>query len=417
MGVCCKINNELNETIFPLPNKPNSIKSEVEKKIGENMNKPTELLPKDIVESMNHKSIESKIETIKFGVETYLSKPTELLHKNTAESIIKEKSYFSDEREVFTYEFDTNEKEFYNCGKKSLIWGLIEAYKNHYPITISPDMIWLMILQVLSKFLDKYHEKLRYKFVNFDNQKTLEVERTDLNPYTAKKEDWRNIFQEYTEKIGENIGLDTLKSLTPNFTSTSPVVSTTGQVTIMSIMKHYFKYSCSIYITCGIREIELEGSIEDWEKLLIKTKNLENYDLNWWTKEIIPLIEKIIYTKKYFTQNKCINEEIVDFWKNIIIFHEDQLDGLCGHISQDYINGWIVKFFPSIERLEVLNELYCDSFDDQILNCPMKLTITDNSITTTYNCSIESGFYGMSQDPNTFTIKPVIGYALVVENK
>ena len=38
--------------------------------------------------------------------------------------------------EIFYSTFDTKEEEFYNFGKRSLIQGLIIAYKNHYPITI-----------------------------------------------------------------------------------------------------------------------------------------------------------------------------------------------------------------------------------------------------------------------------------------
>jgi len=43
--------------------------------------------------------------------------------------------------------------------------GLVLAYKNHFPITITPDMIWLLILQGYSRFMDKYSELLHKIFV------------------------------------------------------------------------------------------------------------------------------------------------------------------------------------------------------------------------------------------------------------
>ena len=58
--------------------------------------------------------------------------------------------------EIFHCTFDTKEQEIYNFGKRSLIKGLIIAYKNHYPITITPDMIWLLIAQGFSRFMEKY---------------------------------------------------------------------------------------------------------------------------------------------------------------------------------------------------------------------------------------------------------------------
>jgi hypothetical protein len=34
-----------------------------------------------------------------------------------------------------------------------------------------------------------------------------------------------------------------------------------------------------------------------------------------------------------------------------------------------------------------------------------------------YKCSLASGFYGMVQDKETFSVRPVIGYAIVVDDK
>ena len=43
--------------------------------------------------------------------------------------------------------FDTKEEKIFNKGKVSLIQGLMEDYQCHYPITVTPDIIWLLILQ------------------------------------------------------------------------------------------------------------------------------------------------------------------------------------------------------------------------------------------------------------------------------
>ena len=45
--------------------------------------------------------------------------------------------------EILNSNFDTKKTSFFNAGKKSLIRGLMIAYGQHYPITISPDMILL----------------------------------------------------------------------------------------------------------------------------------------------------------------------------------------------------------------------------------------------------------------------------------
>ena len=134
--------------------------------------------------------------------------------------------------EILHYELDTEETNFYNFKKKSLIAGLIIAYKNHYPITISPDMIWLLILQGYSRFKEKYSELVREKYVNFKGKKAIHVERLGIFPETVTKEDWKGIIQEFTQKIEDNVGEEVISNLEANFSTTNPVILTTSQVSI-----------------------------------------------------------------------------------------------------------------------------------------------------------------------------------------
>ena len=72
-----------------------------------------------------------------------------------------------------------------------------------------------------------------------------------------------------------------------------------------------------------------------------------------------------------------------------------------------------MRFIPNISENRINYELDDKQIPDQILNCPLKLIFENIE----YDCSLASGFYGMIQDEKNFGIKPVIGYAIVVENK
>ena len=65
----------------------------------------------------------------------------------------------------------------------------------------------------------------------------------------------------------------------------------------MASMKHYFNYNVSC-VGFGIPRIYLEGTLEDWDKLLIKVKSLEKYNLKWWTDKLQEIILKFFETKK-----------------------------------------------------------------------------------------------------------------------
>jgi hypothetical protein len=290
----------------------------------------------------------------------------------------------------------------------------VEAYAYHYPITISPDMILILFLQGYSRFMEKYSEKLRNVFVNFEGKKTLEVIRVGMDPEKAKPEKWRGIIDEFTKKIKGEIGESIISNLECNFTTTNPVTLTTSQISIMSSMKNYFKSEVIMH-ACGISSITLEGSLEDWKKIKSKFQFFlkEEFDLYPWIYCLIPIIDKIIETKIYYDQNKTITEEIRDFWKDIIRIKKDD------HYNPKVLDGWIITFIPDLSREipSIYVEIKEDEIPEQILSCPVKLIIQGSLTNKEYNCSLESGFFGMVQDETTYNLKPVIGYALVEENE
>lgn len=370
-------------------------------------------------------------ESITFKVEKGLKKPSEYLQttgmKNILANLFKRRKKMIDNKtgreiqlnaneplEIFHYNLDTNEQEIFNEGKTSLIQGLIAAYKNHYPITISPDMIWILIMQGFSRFMEKYENLVRERFVNFTGKKDLKLERMKYSPYNASKEVWDGIIKEFVQKIGNNVGKEVVDNLECDFSTTSAVAKVTSQVCIMSAMKQYFTYRV-LMAGCGISSITLEGSIKDWEKIKSKLEFLSTKALKWWTKHLIPIIDNIITTKKYYSTYGQLNQELIDFWKGMI-----RLKGKGDLYDPHMINGWIVKFIPNLrgEKPTIYEELLETNVPDQIISCPMEITwLSMQGKRVDFSCSLFSGFYGMAQDKKTFNVKPVIGYAIVVESQ
>ena len=58
----------------------------------------------------------------------------------------------------------------------------------------------------------------------------------------ATEDDWDGIIDEYVEQIGDNIGKETVSNLQSDFTTTNAATLLASQASIMSAMKHYFKY-------------------------------------------------------------------------------------------------------------------------------------------------------------------------------
>ena len=106
--------------------------------------------------------------------------------------------------------------------------------------------------------------------------------------------------------------------------------------------KKYFNYRMHL-CGCGIPYIILEGTAEDYKKILEKSGEIAKYRFRWYVDRIIPHIKKMVEAKE--------GKIDVDFFKNIIQKKEvtEQRYGPSGRdlldVKVDYISGWILDFF------------------------------------------------------------------------
>ena len=105
-------------------------------------------------------------------------------------------------------------KPMSNFEKNSFYKGLIFAYDNHCPFVISPDMIWLLIIQAFARHITNNSERLRNLFVTFSGKKTLTVVR-DSSPESATNEDWMEIISSFSDQISENVGKELVDARRP----------------------------------------------------------------------------------------------------------------------------------------------------------------------------------------------------------
>ena len=223
-----------------------------------------------------------------------------------------------------------------------LLKGFYTAHTNHYPLRIKPDDIWLLIVQAFSNHVNANSEELRNLFVNFDGKKTLQVEY----PLSSIEQVDRKILEDFSEQINKQmekfLGEKLLNILTPNFTTTTYDSTIVGKISIMGAFKKYFNYEM-MSIGCGIPYIILEGTTEDYKKILEKSKELKKYKFSWYIERIIPHIQKMVEAKE--------GKIDIDYFKNFIQKKEvtEQRYGPSGmhayEVKVDYISGWILDFF------------------------------------------------------------------------
>lgn len=286
---------------------------------------------------------------------------------------------------------------------------LHRAYAMHYPVTISPDMIWLLIAQGFANHVNENGEEMRGYFVDFEGKKNLDVRR-DGFVKGSPNNDWQGVFAEFSVQIQENTGADLLELVTGDFSTTTAIEKAAFQVTLMDAMKSYFTYS--VTTMCGIPEITLEGTVEDWQMIEVKTQELAQYDLEGWVDELMPILKQFTAASKGKVDK--------NFWESIYKLKT------YGSGSPD-ITGWILKFFPYMKRKGELVPFalkLSDKADYQLITTTSQFTsglskadFIWNYGGRFYSMELMAGFVGFHQDPETLSLRPEISWAVIDKNE
>ena len=284
-------------------------------------------------------------------------------------------------------------------GYHSFFNGMYQAYADHRPFVLSPDMIWLLISQGFAKHINTNPELLRKHFVDFSGKGSLVV-ATDKIKLDNPNSPWEEVFPEFTKQIAKHTGDELIGILSSDFTTTTSIEKIASEITIMEAMKPYFEFIV-IRIVCGIPEITLQGTTEDWQKVLNKTKALGKYDLQWWTKELEPLLEEFIKASK-----GKINKQ---FWMNIFKNHSQKQYG-----APNIIDGWIVKFFPYDKdgKRNNLKELENRSgnLPEEIIK--VDLQYFDSETEESTPLELWAGFIGLEQNMENYALTPKIAWMI-----
>jgi hypothetical protein len=284
--------------------------------------------------------------------------------------------------------------------------SLYVAYSDHRRISISPDMIWLLICQGFSTHVNNNPEKLRSKFVAFNDRKKLVVNTQSISNEFKKgsiKSPWPLAFPVMADSISKYVKPDIHNLYVQSFSTTTSTAKAAYEVALLDVMSGYFEYE---YATaCGIPEINIEGTKEDWKKIKENLKYFKGFGIDNWINSLEPIIQQFISA----SENKIDH----DFWSNIFK-RKDESGG-------PYITGWVIKFFPYITQYDkkTIKNPYIDREPEKFMegletnqfnNGLSKVDFIWNYFDHKYEMEFLAGFVGIKQDQKSLTLRPEIGW-------
>jgi hypothetical protein len=277
------------------------------------------------------------------------------------------------------------------------------AYAEHYPLVLSPDDVWLAITQGFAAHVNAHSEELRHLFVAHEGQAVIEVHR-DMFIKGRPDNDWPGVFSEFSEKIGQHIGEDKRSLLVSNFSLTGPVERAVSEIVLMDSMKNYFDYV--VYTLCGIPEVTLLGSLDDWQNIQERVNALAEYKCVDW-------IAKLETALGHFTQAFAGNAN-PKFWGNFYKHHHGS-GGPCA-------TGNINVFFPYLKdpktgEFTVPNKQMGDlnGWGNELNDFPAglsKVPFTWIYYSREFPMDFLGGFIAASQDPTTLEVRPAMGWGV-----
>jgi hypothetical protein len=301
--------------------------------------------------------------------------------------------------------------------QNNFINTFLASYNFHKTLILRPDDIKLQILTIISICINNNPEIYRDYFVNHSEKIKLYVK---CNTFSA------DFFcQKFSDLMNENIkDINFVSHYTSKFSTTNQIISTVNNITLMNTLKEYFSFS--MMLCCGIPEVVLEGTNEDWNKLnetyqYFKSIFRESELKNWFIQfdKIMDLFMIMRGLKQIESINLIDNTKYIkEMWKRVISYIPQ------GSGDDKILGGWIRLFVPYNQQNKIIDGLdkellmfdlthseplcnenyydwqdemakfyfggdWCDMFSS-FITTPLELIDYDDTI---YNVEFYSGFY------------------------
>ena len=249
----------------------------------------------------------------------------------------KDKTIFNDAYYNIVATSFADAKNLRNPEKDAFFQSVLRAYKTHKSITLSPDMVWLLISQGFARYVNAHSEELRPQLVNHAGKMDLTI-KTEQDLFSGKA-DYAKLIGEFAAEIEKYTKEDIAQTLTADFSTTTLAERVASQITLMESVKWYFEYLVE-YAACGIPTITLKGTPADWQRVLDKTRKLSQYGLSDWTKSLEPILAQFVLAAE--------GRPNQPFWQSIV--KKGPIDRLkgggCSKENPTMLDGWLLKLFP-----------------------------------------------------------------------
>ena len=219
-------------------------------------------------------------------------------------------------------------------GVHTLLHASRLAFVDHRPLVLSPDAIWLTLVHGLATHINRDPERYRDKLVSHAGELTLRVQTDTLFVPGSLENTWaEDVFPMFSRQIREHVGERMHDLLCARFSTTGKVEQAAFEVALMDVFQAYFHYAGECI--CGIPEITLEGTVDDWTDLRRRVEAFQSLGLGWWLQALRPILDQFVAA--------AAGDVNTAFWHDLYQHHAP--DNSYGG-PYDRMSGWIGALLP-----------------------------------------------------------------------
>jgi hypothetical protein len=210
----------------------------------------------------------------------------------------------------------------------ALLSAVHAAFFGHYPLLLSPDVIWLTLARGFALHVNQNAEALRHRFVRHSGQEKLVVERRDFLPGRANP--WPEVFEAFSDQIAERVG-KLREFVRCDFSTTGATERAASELMVMDTFKAYFEYE--MLAGCGIPSITLTGTVADWKSIRNRAALFAEFGLEAWCKALDPVLAQFVAAAEGRAEP--------GFWRSLFRYHSGS--------GPSVMTGWITVLFPYLK--------------------------------------------------------------------
>ena len=273
------------------------------------------------------------------------------------------------------------------------------AFDQHRPLSLSPDMIWLTLLQGVAEHL--YSKKVSGP-ASEEHQVMCRhpvVVSTAELPVGSPESDWSSIIFDAADQAKELVTADIAELFSVSFSTTTPVAKATFDLTLLAGLNRYLTVFDALAI-CGFPCITLEGTVDDWRRIDDSLELLDLLDLPVWTKKLRQITAKFVSASQ--------GNPDISFWEQMVY---KRRGGICK--KSDIISGWISNLFPYGARFGSIAQPRRLNGQDQtdIVDFPSGLGCVPMASERDSQVDIHAGLIGVAQHDD-LTLRAKLGWAI-----